>query len=278
MRQDRTSGAAELVPKAAETLEWAARQVGFSDAALVAVGQELIRAQPAMASIFNLVNAALLAGVERAAESCREFLTRTERAAQAVAAEAARHIQDNVTVMTHSWSSTVLRALLTAWETGRRFQVICTESRPLREGVTLARKLAGASVPVRLIVDAAAYSFLEQTQLALVGADSITARGLVNKAGTAALALTAKTLGVPVYTLASTDKFLPARYAAPAQELRDPGEILEERVENVIPVNYYFDVTPLQYLTGVVTEEGVLRPDTVAARLEALPVHPGLAG
>jgi len=253
LRQDRLSGAAELLRKVAATLEWAAEQPGFCETVLTRVGQGLIDAQPAMAPIVNLVSAVLQAGPARVAETCRDFLARNEQAAQAVAMEAAGLIRDGMVVMTHSRSSAVLRALLTAREQGRSFQVICTESRPLCEGVTLARTLAGAGIPVRLIVDAAAGAMLSQTDLVLVGADAISPRGLLNKIGTGSLALAAKTLGVPCYALASFDKFFPEDYRAPEQELRDPAEILAERMEGVTPLNYYFDLTPLQYLTGVLT-------------------------
>jgi len=253
IRLDRRSGAAELLRKAAETLAWAAAQPGFSATALAELGRELVRAQPAMASIMNLVSAVLEAGPMRVAETCRDFLARAEQATEAVASEAAALIQDGMAVMTHSRSSAVLRALLAAHEEGRSFQVICTESRPLCEGVTLAKTLAGAGIPVRLIVDTAAYYWLGQTDLVLVGADAICSRGLVNKIGTAALALAAKSLGVPFYALASFDKFLPDDYRAPEQELRDPVEILTEPIEGVTPVNYYFDLTPREYLTGLLT-------------------------
>jgi translation initiation factor eIF-2B subunit delta len=253
IRRDRHSGAAELLRQAAETFSWGAQQPGFSADDLAELGRNLIRAQPAMAPIVNLVQAALAAGAAHVPDTCRDFLARAEQAGQAVAEEAVALIRDGMVVLTHSSSSTVLRALLAARASGRRFQVICTESRPLLEGVSLARKLAAAGIPVRLIVDAAACSMLSQTDLVLVGADAVSSHGLVNKIGTAALALAAKTLGVPVYALASADKFLSDDYHAPAQELRDPAEILTAPIEGVTPVNYYFDLTPLEHLTGLLT-------------------------
>ncbi len=251
IRGDRESGAAEVVRKAAEALEWAATQPNFSEAALREAGEELVRAQPAMAPLYNLVQAVIAGGAGRVAETCAQHWARVERATVAVAAEGAALIRHGMVVMTHSRSSTVRRALLTAWESGRRFEVITTESRPRCEGVALARELGAAGIPVRLTVDAAAYSLLGQTGLVLVGADAVSPRGVVNKIGTAALALAARSLGVPVYVLATFDKFLSADYQAPEQGMRNPSEVLAQSSERVTVVNFYFEVTPVGYFSAI---------------------------
>jgi translation initiation factor 2B subunit (eIF-2B alpha/beta/delta family) len=100
-------------------------------------------------------------------------------------------------------------------------------------------------IPVTVIVDAAMYRFLPRAQMVFVGADSISPRGLVNKTGTALLALAAAKLSVPMYALCGSEKFLPESYEPPAE-----------------PPNY-FESTPLEYLTGIVTEDGVLRPTEI---------------
>lgn len=250
---DRDRGAAELARAAAETLQWAAGQPGFSEAALREAGEALIRAQPAMAPLHHLVQAVVAGGAARVAETCAQFLERLEREGAAVACQAAEMIRDGMTVMTHSRSSTVLRALLEAWRSGRRFEVIATESRPRREGVTLARELGGAGIPVRLIVDAAACSLMAQTGLVLVGADAVSPQGVVNKIGTTVLALAARRAGVPMYVLATFDKFLPADRPALGRELRDPAEVLAQPGAGVTPVNFYFELTPLELFSGILS-------------------------
>ena len=57
------------------------------------------------------------------------------------------------------------------------------------EGQRLTQQLARAGIPVELGVDAAIATFTEQADLALVGADSVTMGGIVNKLGTTSLAL-----------------------------------------------------------------------------------------
>ena len=60
--------------------------------------------------------------------------------------------------------------------------------------------------------------------------------------------------------LCSSCKFLPRFYEPPPETLKDPRELLEHDVPHVTVVNYHFDVTPLDYVSGIVTEHGVLTP------------------
>jgi translation initiation factor 2B subunit (eIF-2B alpha/beta/delta family) len=155
-----------------------------------------------------------------------------------VAHHAARLVRDGSTVLTHSFSSTVFEALRAAHSSGCRFRVLCTESLPMREGAALAASLAREAIMATVIPDAAVESFLPQAGLVLVGADSVSARGLVNKTGTALIARAACALQIPMYALCSSDKFLPPDH--------DPPRPREG-----------FHLTPLRYLAGIVTEEGI---------------------
>jgi translation initiation factor 2B subunit (eIF-2B alpha/beta/delta family) len=60
--------------------------------------------------------------------------------------------------------------------------------------------------------------------------------------------------------LCSSDKFLPAFYSPPPEETKDPAEILDRQLPHVRAVNYYFDLTPLSLISGVVTESGIVAP------------------
>jgi translation initiation factor eIF-2B subunit delta len=287
IRSDNTSGAAELAVKAADTLAALADRAGVATtsqlwAYLEVAAQALIAAQPAMSPIFNLANETLLSidglrapqEIRRAARAaCRDFVSRLQSAGEKIGEIAANLIQDGITVMTYSYSSTVLKALLVAKERGRRFDVICPESRPMREGVTLAAKLSQTGIAVRLIVDAGVFSLLPEAGVVLVGADSVSPQGLVNKIGTAGLALAAGALGVDVYALCGSQKFLPASYPLRPQELRDPAEIMADPIPNVTAINRYFDLTPLEHLTAIVTEDGIIRPNELRRHLESLSVH-----
>ncbi len=107
----------------------------------------------------------------------------------------------------------------------------------------------------------------------LIGADSLSPKGLVNKIGTLCLALAAKELAIDVYVLSGSEKLLPADYPLQFQELQDSAEILTEYIHNVTAVNYYFDLTPLEYIKGVVTEKGIMTPNQLKKELRGLRPH-----
>jgi translation initiation factor eIF-2B subunit delta len=291
IRRDNTSGAVALTVQGAETLALLARVSQARSAAafrteLLEAGQALVTAQPAMASLFNLVNAVLLsveeardvdAMRETVGEKARRFVAELEQRSQRIAKAALGLIYDGATLMTISYSATVLAALLRTREAGKRFRVLCPESRPQREGVALAQRLGDEGIEVLVIVDAAVAHFMDKVQLAFVGADSLSAQGLVNKVGTYGLALAARAHNVPFYALCGKEKFLPS--ARPFHRMiaeRDPREVLPRASANVRAINVYFDLTPLDLLSGVVTERGALSPQDILSALEAMRIHPGL--
>lgn len=291
IRRDNTSGAVALTVQGTETLAFLAQisQAGSAAefrAELLETGWALIAAQPAMASLFNLVNAVLLSAEEArdvdamretVGERARGFATELEQRGQRIAEAALGLIHDGATVMTISYSATVLTALLRAREAGKRFRALCPESRPQREGVALARQLGDEGIEAVVIVDAAVAHFMSGADLAFVGADSLSALGVVNKVGTYTLALAARAHKVPFYALCGTEKFLPSvRSPHRMIEEREPREVLPQTSANVRAINVYFDLTPLDLLTGVVAERGVLAPQELLSALEAMRIHPGL--
>jgi len=287
MAEDRTSGSVELTRKGAEALLLLADQTTAQDTSqllseLLSTGRELIKAQPSMAPLFNLVSA-VVSGLETAKDvgEARRTLEATARRFSAdlgvrrdkVALEALSLFSDGLTLLTHSRSSTVLGALLLAKERGRRFKVLCTESRPLYEGRELARELAEQDIETTLITDSAAAHFMSKIDLVIVGADSVSAGGLVNKIGTYGLALAAAAQGVPFYALSGTEKFLPADYPHMEIELKNSQELWEDHPPTVTVLNYYFDVTPLEYVSGLVTENGLLGHADVERMVGQLETH-----
>lgn len=290
VRTDNASGAMELAAKAAAALAHFARHetiaspTQFSER-LSTVTQALVEAQPAMTPLFNLAREARhsvsgLHEVDQMREAlfttAQTFQNRLQNATEAIAESAAALITDHTTLLTTSYSSTVLQALLQAREAGKQFDVICTESRPAQEGVTLAKKLAAANINVTLVVDAAVFTFLSQAQWIMVGADTVAQQGLVNKIGTSGLALAAHSRRIGFYALCSTVKFLPPGHEPQLREPKDPREILPEPIANVTAVNYYFDLTPLEYLTGVITESGQFTPSDLKQHFKKLkdpPMH-----
>lgn len=210
------------------------------------------------------------------ADVARDFKRRLRMHEVAIAEAVLPLIPEGATVLTNSRSSTVRAALLHAQRGRRRFQVICAEGRPGYEGRTMARELADDGISVTLVVDAMAISSVARAQLVLVGADHLNSNGLVNKIGTSSLALSAQASHVPMYTLCSSEKFLPPGYMHPPQTSRPAVQVWEDAPESVDIENYYFDRTPLSQLAGVVTECGVLTSTGIEGWLAAIRLHPAL--
>jgi len=177
--------------------------------------------------------------------------------------------------MTHSYSSTVLQVL----GHSQGIEVICPESRPLAEGLRTAKALGAKGIRVRLVADFAALSLVGESDLVMVGADAITPDGVVNKVGTYGLALAAREKAVPFYVLAGREKFLPAPLSRALRiEKKNPKEITQETIPNVVVENRYFDFTPLDLITGVVTQAGVIAGDEVRRLLQGMGISKGLEG
>ena len=203
-----------------------------------AAARMLGESHPSMAPLRNL--ALRLLESRDPARAAAAFLAELDGANPGIAARALPLIPQRATILTHSASQTVFETLVAAREGGRDVSVLATESRPGFEGEQLARSLSERGIPCRLIPDATAYREMAGADLALVGADWISPESVVNKVGTALIALAGRERGKPVYCLASRLKRLP--YEPPAEETG------------------LFEATPARYFAALVSEDGVTRP------------------
>jgi methylthioribose-1-phosphate isomerase len=189
-------------------------------------------------------------------------------------------LKDGMTVLTHcnagalatSAYGTALAVIRMAVEQGKKIAVYADETRPLLQGARLTTwELMQDGIPVTLITDnmAASVMRLGKIKAVIVGADRITANGdVANKIGTYGVAVLAKEHGIPFYV------------AAPLStvdlNLKSGAEIIiEERAaEEVISIggklvapqgvkvyNPAFDMTPVKYITGIITERGIATGD-----------------
>jgi len=274
---NRTSASALCLQAAEAFIEFAesATDSEFgSDAEQAAVA--LAQAQPAIAPLFRLANNVLLAsGRSQAVAACREFAARVNQSDATIARIAQSVVPESGVVLTHSFSRTILTTMLAAHRIGKRCHVVATESRPVSEGLALARTLADAGIETLLIVDAAAGRWSSNTDIVLVGADTVAGDGVVNKIGTTLIALAASSAGKPVYSLCSTDKFAPTGFRH-RDAARPSHEVVRDLPARLKVWNYYFDTTPLDLFAGIITEEGILHPKEIRKRVAAIEVHPAL--
>ncbi|MCI0395126.1 MAG: S-methyl-5-thioribose-1-phosphate isomerase [Chloroflexi bacterium] len=166
---------------------------------------------------------------------------------------------------------TALGVIFAAHEQGKKIHVLVDETRPRLQGALLTTwELQQRGIPFDLIADNAAGHFMRtgQVNIVLVGSDRTAANGdVANKVGTYKLAVVAKENGVPFYPVVPTstiDLDLANGDLIPIEE-RSPDEVLRAIDRPIAPPgitarNPAFDVTPHRYVTGIVTEAGIVYP------------------
>lgn len=263
-------------------------------AALDAVGAALIRARPTAVNLPWAVRRMQAVG-RRTPQLDALFAEAVaiEREDVELCARIGRHgqglVRDGMTVLTHcntgrlatAGDGTALAVLFAAWRQGRRFTVLADETRPLLQGSRLtALELHAAGIPVRVLPDSAAAGLIARgaVQLVITGADRIASNGdAANKVGTYGLALACKEHRVPMYIAAPASTFdltLRDGTLIPIEE-RDAEEVLSlcgQRIAapGVGACNPAFDVTPARFLTGLITDRGLITPVTPDAIKKAL--------
>jgi ribose 1,5-bisphosphate isomerase len=198
--------------------------------------------------------------------NANRFIEISEKALERIGQIGSRRIKDGSVVLTHCNSLAALSVISTAHKSGKKIKVIATESRPRYQGITTIGMLDRMGIETELIVDSAARSVMNEVDLVVVGADVITANGtLVNKIGTAQIALSAHEARTSFIVAAETYKFSPQTILGELVtiEERESGEVLADlsRYSHVRVRNPAFDVTPHQYIDLICTEVGAIPPE-----------------
>ena len=186
-------------------------------------------------------------------------------------------LPDTCTVLTHcnagalacsSWG-TALGVIRSAVNAGKAVNVISCETRPLLQGARLtAWELFRDSIPVTVITDSMAAHFMRTGTIdaVVVGADRITEDAVFNKIGTYMHAICARHHKIPFYVAAPISTFDPVG--------REPDVVIEERGRDEVTTmgnrtfvcqgagvkNPAFDATPMDLVTAIITENGIVRP------------------
>lgn len=196
-------------------------------------------------------------------------------------------IKNKAKILTHcnaGWLAfvdygTALSPIYTAKKEGKEIFVYVDETRPRSQGARLtAWELMQEGVPFTIIPDNAAASLMQQgkVDLIIVGADRIARNGdVANKIGTLGRAILAHTFGIPFYVAAPTSTIDTACKSGKeiVIEERSQDEVLYQdgidangnkvRVMVCAPgstaYNPAFDVTPARYITGIITEKGIIK-------------------
>ncbi len=233
--------------------------------------------------------------IDRVMKKAQETSGSREALAEAVVAEARRMadedvevnrkmgqygaelIEDGDVVLTHCNAGslatvdygTALGVVRAAVEEGKKVEVIADETRPKLQGARLTcYELKRDKIPVTLISDTMVGYVMSKglVDKVVVGADRIVRDAVLNKIGTYNVAVLAKEHGIPFYVAAPTstmDSTITSKEAV--IEERSPEEVTNVRSERIAPegvkvLNPAFDITPMKYVTAIITEEGILYP------------------
>ncbi len=290
IRDDRSHGAIELARRAMVVLKRAAEcsQAGdveeFLQEQRKVVGA-LVQARPSMAPIRNVARRMIRAITERAGEmdvnSIRsltvsiadEMLAESLRVIEKIAENTLELTGDGIIIMTHSYSSTVMAALRKVALRRENIMILVTRSGSGETGMETARQLGGYGAPVMLIDDAAAAVHIPRAGMLVLGADTVCPEGVINATGSYQLAVISAAAGVPVYVLCDTLKF----DAELTRENVDLEYIESPQVAGVSGLppgvtacEYRFDFTPMEMVTGIITEERILLSSDVPAYIKGL--------
>ncbi|OCH95979.1 IF-2B-domain-containing protein [Obba rivulosa] len=200
---------------------------------------------------------------------------------QVIEETAGNKIKDGDVVLTYARSSVVEKVLLGAHSEGRQFSVIIVDSRPMLEGKRLLSVLSSAGIQCTYLLLPALGSVISEVSTVFLGAHSIHSNGAVYaRAGTALVAMLAKQHSVPVVVCCETYKFsegvqldsFTKNELAPVGDLfssfplTKPREALTlHKGPNLEILNPLYDLTPPTSITAVVTEVGVIPPNSISS-------------
>jgi len=189
-------------------------------------------------------------------------------------------LKDGMGILTHCNAGalaatkygTALAPIYIAHEQGMKLRVYADETRPVLQGARLtAFELHTSGIDVTLICDNMAATVMSKglVSAVFVGCDRVAANGdTANKIGTYGVAVLAKNFGIPFYVcapLSTIDMNTQTGYDIVIEE-RDPAEVSDlwytqpMAPEGVKIFNPSFDVTPAKYITGFITENGMVFP------------------
>jgi ribose 1,5-bisphosphate isomerase len=121
-------------------------------------------------------------------------------------------------------------------------------------------------VKTTFIVDSAARTFMKKADIVVVGADALTSEGnVINKIGTAAIALLARETQVPFYVASELLKFDPATLSGGYEEIEERGadEVWKDAPDKLLIRNPAFEVTRRDFIHGVICEAGIIPPHII---------------
>lgn len=267
-------------PSLGAVAAYALAQASLQNRALKKVANALRATRPTAHDLFYAVDW-MLERIDKGAnavEAAEDYVARLVENCRRIGEYGEKLIKNNSRILTHCNAGalatvdygTALAPIRFAHHAGKKLFVFVAETRPRLQGMLTSWELLSEGIEHRIIADNAAGYFMENKQidLVLVGADRIARNGdVANKIGTYERAVLAHENKIPFYVCApsSTFDFKIKSGKEIKIEERSEDEVLKFFGERIAPSkararNPAFDLTPARYVTGYITERGILTP------------------
>lgn len=288
-----TRGAGALGATAGFAMAQAFVETNGDEKLVFAAKKEIEATRPTARNLFYSTDRVFKAGhlsVQNAVAEAQKLADENVEEARLIGIYGNELINDGFRIETHcnaGWLGFVdygsaLSPVYTAVKSGKNIFVYVDETRPRSQGARLtAWELQNEEIPHAIIPDnAGAYYMSEgKIDIMIVGADRIASNGdAANKIGTLEKAIAAKEFGVPFYIAAplstidlncKTGKDIPIELRTQDEVhyqtgLDGKGNVIKIMVSNPgsQALNPSFDVTPARFITGIITEKGIIKADS----------------
>lgn len=253
--------------------------------------KEIEATRPTARNLFYATERVFRAGMISAADAIKEATLIAEKDVQD-SAQIGKYgnelIKDGFRIGTHcnaGWLAfvdfgTALSPIYLAHSESKKIHVFVDETRPRSQGSRLtAWELQNAGIPHSIVPDNAVAHLMSQGKIDIfiTGADRIAANGdTANKIGTLEKAIIAGEFRVPFYIAAplstfdlscSTGQQIPIEERNEDEVIYQEGPDPEGEIRRIMvcspgshAINPAFDVTPSKYISGIITEKGIIKP------------------
>eukprot|EP01091_Cochliopodium_minus_P015730 TRINITY_DN5688_c0_g1_i2.p1 TRINITY_DN5688_c0_g1~~TRINITY_DN5688_c0_g1_i2.p1 ORF type:complete len:677 (-),score=206.34 TRINITY_DN5688_c0_g1_i2:2-1732(-) len=186
-------------------------------------------------------------------------------------------IVDGDVIVVYGASSVVEKTIVQAYSLGKKFEIVIVDSRPNLEGKSILKNLTKQKIPCTYVFLNAISYVMKRTTKVFLGAYSLLSNGnMVSRCGSSMVAMMAKEYNIPVLLCCETYKFSEkVRLDSICEnELADPLRLLTsiwpedtsiskyKDNENLQLLNLVYDLTPMEFVTMVITEFGVIPPSS----------------
>jgi translation initiation factor 2B subunit (eIF-2B alpha/beta/delta family) len=175
-----------------------------------------------------------------------------------------------MTILVHSNSSTVCSLLGSTQSAASGIRIIQTESRPVMEGRIQGRRLADLGYQVKMITDASIFMYIQQADIAILGADAVYPEYFINKSGSHSVALACREYGKNCLVVCDSRKLWFNQhenavsltgFGRPAP----PEELWADPPGNITIENYYFEKIPVSLVSKFVFENRIVEGRNISS-------------